>query len=205
MTRSLSSPNAVERNQTAPSSSYTCPCSRSRSTARATQPSSWRRASLVHTSNRTPSPARLASIPSRTRPAAPLPPPPPRAAPPPRADDPVRVCAIGRCGGPHIVGQRLCQIYDVLAVVAVIRHGLSPADRRDRRSEVPDLPARVVEVVLAGHALTARFQNSTEHVADERAAGIADVEWSGRVGGHELDVDRALGLGRQATPSLRFR
>src|SRR5207342_47866 len=46
MTRSLSSPKVVERNQTAPSDSYTWPRSRSRSTARATQPSSCSRASL---------------------------------------------------------------------------------------------------------------------------------------------------------------
>src|SRR5207249_3701914 len=41
------------------------------------------------------------------------------------------------------------------------------------------------------HPLAARLEDAAEQVADECAAGVADVKGSGRVGRHELDVDRA--------------
>ena len=127
-------------------------------------------------------------MPSRTRPAAQCP------------TMPVRVGARRRRGRPDVVGQARREVVDVVALVAVLGHRLAAPERRDRRAEVPDLAARVVEVVLARDALAAGLEDAAEQVADERAAGVADVERPGRVGRHELDVDRSRGSPARRRP-----
>ena len=92
------------------------------------------------------------------------------------------------------------EVQDVVAVVPVIGHRLATPDRGDRRAEIRDLAARVVEVVLARDLLAARLEHPAEQVADERAAGVADVERAGRVGRHEFDVDGA-GARRRRGPT----
>ena len=52
-----------------------------------------------------------------------------------------------------------------------------------------DLAARVVEVVLARDLVAGRLEHAAQQVAHERAARVADRQRTGRVGGHELDVD----------------
>ena len=167
--------------------------SRSRSTARSTQPSSCSEASVVQTSKWTPSRSRLASMPSRTAAAAQRP---TIAA----ASAPSR-----RRRRPHVVRDRGRE------VVRRSRRGSrrrAPARRAGwRTTDAPrlvDLAARVVEVVLARHALAARLEDAAEQVADERAAGVADRERAGRVGRHELDVDRARRDRRDAAPCIRL-
>ena len=162
MTRSLSSPNAVERNQTAPSCSYTWP-SLAQPLDRALDPALVVQPRLARPDVEvTPRAARLASMPSRTRPAAQLP------------DEAVGVGAGGRGGRPDVVGHARREVGDVVAVVAVLGHRLAAPERRDRRAEVADLAARVVEVVLARDPLAAGLEDATQEVADERAAGVAD-------------------------------
>ena len=80
---------------------------------------------------------------------------------------------------------------DVRAFVAVLGHRLAAPERDHGGAEVPDLRTRVVEVVLAGDLLAAGLEHPAQQVPDERAAGVADGEWPGRVGRHELDVDPA--------------
>ena len=90
-----------------------------------------------------------------------------------------------------VVRQLRGEIGHVVALVAVLGERLAEAQRRDRCAEDADLAARIVEVVLARHALAAGLEDAAEQVADERAARIADVQRAGRIGRHELDVDRA--------------
>ena len=91
---------------------------------------------------------------------------------------------------------------DVVAVVAVVGDRLAASSRQP-----PSAPrlricaAGIVEVVLARDALAAGLQDPTQQVADERAPGVADVERAGRVGRHELDIDRAWPGRRHATPA----
>ena len=132
-------------------------------------------------------------MPSRTRPAA------------QRPTIAVGVGAGRRRGRPDVVGQLAARSCDVVALVAVLGDRLAAPERGDRRAEVPDLPARVVEVVLARDALAAGLEDAAQQVADERAAGVADVERPGRVGRHELDVDARAGSPTRAGPTRRAR
>ena len=151
--------------------------SRSCSIARSTQPSAWSEPSLFQTSKWTPSRSRLASMPARTRARRPV----PEDRGPRRRRRPRR--------GPDVGRHRRREIADVGAVIAVLGDRLAPEGRHDRRAELVDLPARVVEVVLARDLLAAGLEDAAEQVADERAAGVADRQRTGRVGGDELDVD----------------
>ncbi len=94
---------------------------------------------------------------------------------------------------------------DVGALVAVLGHRLTALERGHGRAQVADLGTRIVEVVLARDLLAAGLEDATEQVADERATSVADVERAGRVGRHELDVDRAGAGRRDATPGERGR
>jgi hypothetical protein len=82
---------------------------------------------------------------------------------------------------PHVVGHLSRQLLDVVAVVAVVGDRLAPPEGGDRRAEVRDLAADVVEVVLARHPLPACLQHPAQEVADERATRVADVQRAGRV------------------------
>ena len=72
---------------------------------------------------------------------------------------------------------------------SLLGQGLAPPDRDDRGAEVPHLGPEVVEVVLARDLVAGRLEHAAEEVADERAAGVADVERPGGVGRDELHVD----------------
>ena len=75
-------------------------------------------------------------------------------------------------------------------------------ERGDRRAELVDLPARVVEVVLACHRLAAGLEDTAEQVADERAPRVADGQRPGRVRRDELDIHPARTHGRDTAPRL---
>ena len=109
---------------------------------------------------------------------------------------------LGRCR-PEVGRQLGGEVVDVVALVAALGHRLAPPQRRDRRSQVADLTARVVEVVLARHLLPAGLEHAAREIADERAARVPDVERPGRVGRHELDIDRARTDRRDPPPAGR--
>ena len=115
----------------------------------------------------------------------------------------VRV-GVGQCRGqPDVVGHRRRQLVDVVAVVAIVGHGLAASEGGHRRAEVPDLRPRIVEVVLAGDLLTTGLEDAAEHVADEGPARVPDVERSGRVRRYEFDVHRARGSPARAPAHRR--
>ena len=93
--------------------------------------------------------------------------------------------------GPDVVGQRGRQLVDVVALVAVLGHRLAALSAATDAPRLPIWAPEVVEVVLARDLLAAGLEHAAQQVADERAARVADVERAGRVGRHELDVDRA--------------
>ena len=115
---------------------------------------------------------------------------------------------VGSGGGScrrDVVRHRRREVADVLAVIAVLGHRLAVPGREHGRTELADLGAEVVEVVLARHDLPAGLEDAAQEVADERAARVADVEWPGRVRRHELDVDLARDVGPEPAPVGRRR
>ncbi len=95
-------------------------------------------------------------------------------------------------------------VVDVVAVVAVLGDLAAFADGHDRRAQVLDLAAEVVEVVLARDGVAGGRQDPAQEVAGEGAAGIADVERPGGVGRDELDVDALRMRGNGAAPGGRI-
>ncbi len=95
-------------------------------------------------------------------------------------------------------------VVDVVAVVAVLGDLAAFADGHDRRPQVLDLAAEVVEVVLARDGVAGSRHDPAEQVAGEGAAGIADVERPGGVGRDELDVDAFRMRGNGAAPGGRI-
>ena len=83
------------------------------------------------------------------------------------------------------------ELLHVLAAVAVLGKLGAVPPRQDREAKVDHLGPEVVEVVLALDRVADRGQDPGEHVPDERASRIADVQRAGRVGADELDVDAA--------------
>jgi hypothetical protein len=81
----------------------------------------------------------------------------------------------------------------VAAVVAVSRHWLTPGRGEQRRGELIDLRACVVEVVLGDHARALGPQQPGQRVADRRPADTGERHRPGRVRGHELQVDPGAG------------
>ena len=92
-----------------------------------------------------------------------------------------------------------CKLDDVLALVAVLGHGLAAAKRVDRRAEAVHLRARVVVVVLARDIVAREREEPRDAVAVGAVARRGDDDRAGRVCGDHLDL-HALGL---SPPSLR--
>jgi hypothetical protein len=119
----------------------------------------------------------------------------------PAADRPggilARMFGLFQDGGGQLPGH----VVDVVAAIAVLGDLLLAPDRHDRGTEVLDLAAEVVEVVLPLDGVTGRRQDAAQQVAGEGAAGIADVERPGGVGRDELDVDALGVLGGHVTPA----
>jgi hypothetical protein len=106
--------------------------------------------------------------------------------------------------GPDRVGDVASQRLDVVAVIAVVGNWLAAPDRGDRRAQIRDLAADIVEVILARHTLAASLEHAAEQVADERPARVPDRERPGRVGRHELDVDATLRDRDDRAPRVRL-
>ena len=181
-TRSLSSPNAVERNHRAPSSSKIAPDLRNRSTAASISPFAASSDSRKNESNRTPNRSRVASIWGSTR-----------ATPSARMRRNRSSARQVRETGPSLSQDVPRELLHVGAVVSVVGHlGVAPHElqepRLDRRAEPIHLPARVVEVVLALDGPSGRVEQARERVADRRVASVPERQRPRRVGAHELDL-----------------
>ena len=107
----------------------------------------------------------------------------------PRPDDLGRVGTGRLRGGQDRLRQRVGERLGVVAVIAVLGDRRPGPQGEDRRPELADLGARIVEVVLARDGMAAGLEDPAQDVADECAAGVADRQRPGRVGRHELDVD----------------
>src|SRR5690606_6186785 len=79
------------------------------------------------------------------------------------------------------------------ARVAALGQGPTGPAGQDRLAEATDLPAGVVDVVLAGDLVAAALEQPAERVAVGGEPAVADVDRPGRVGRDELDLD-ALAL-----------
>ena len=129
----------------------------------------------------------------------------------PVAHRPTIVGGVGALGGRRrrqtSSGSVAGEIRDVVAVIAVLGDRLAAPEGDDRRPEVADLRARIVEVVLARHGLAAGLEDPAEQVADERPAGVADRA-AGPVGLADTnstltDRGRTAGTRPQAAGSAR--
>ena len=85
--------------------------------------------------------------------------------------------------------QVVARIETLRDVADVLAQRLAIAQEHGAREHV-HLAARIVDVVFARHIEAGERQKIGEHVAEHRAAAMADVHWAGRVGGDVLDVDR---------------
>ena len=89
----------------------------------------------------------------------------------------------------------LRDLANVLAVVAVFgkrrllaQQFLGARTHRDR--EILDLLARIVVIELARHRKALRREQAADRIAQRRLPAMADVQRTGRVGGHEFDHHR---------------
>ena len=95
-------------------------------------------------------------------------------------------------GGGHVVGPVVGggQLGDVLALVAAFGHLLGRLVRASRLSpRRADLPAGVVDVVLAADLVAGAVEHPGQGVAVAAPPAVADVDGPGRVGRDELDLD----------------
>ena len=97
---------------------------------------------------------------------------------------------------PYSFGERRADRLEIVAGIKAIRDGadvfaerLAVAQERRARQHI-DLPAGVVDVVLARHRKAGDRQQIGERVAEHRAAAMADVHRPGRIGRDVFDVDR---------------
>ena len=97
------------------------------------------------------------------------------------------VCAIEGAG--MLIDDRPGNLVDVIATVTVLRGGLALRCSDERAGEAVDLPAVVVEVVLAGHFRAGGLEHAAERVAHRGPAGAAQMDRAGGVGGDEFEVD----------------
>ena len=89
-------------------------------------------------------------------------------------------------------------IGDIVAAVAVLRplgivRPQATAARLYRQRQITDLCAGIVIVELARHRPAGSGQQATDTVAHGSATAMADMQWPGGVGGHELDLHAAAG------------
>ncbi len=93
-------------------------------------------------------------------------------------------------GGIDRVGlHQMDQLLDVGPPVAILGNRLAPGESHHRLAELAHLRAGVIDVELARHVVTPKFEHAGERIAVGGVAGVADVHRSGRVGRDELDQD----------------
>src|SRR5699024_2071963 len=105
----------------------------------------------------------------------------------------------GRVG---VVGHLGSPVGDVLAAVAVFGGLLPCFAGHEAGPEVLHLNPAVVDVELASDRMAAALQQPGEGVTVGGPAGVAGVHGSGRVGGHEFDVDPLPDTGVEACVAL---
>ena len=95
--------------------------------------------------------------------------------------------------GPRVGFSRegLCQIDDILPLVAAFRRLLAVAPGVQRKAEALHLLARVVDVELRRGLPAQTAQDADQGVAQGGAAAGSQVQGARRVGGYELDEDLA--------------
>ncbi len=107
-------------------------------------------------------------------------------------------------GGP-IVQARLLRLElvgplrEVPTVIAVLGYRGSSVAGEEAGGVAVHLTTSVVEVVLPPHVETGSRQQVAEGITEETTPGVADVEWPGGIGRHELDEDPVAGPHRGAT------
>src|SRR5262252_6758776 len=112
-----------------------------------------------------------------------------------------RLCFVARKveDAGHLYDDGRGDLVDVLARVAVTGRRFAVRACQQRCREPVDLPAVVVEVVLARHCGALRREDPGKRVSDRGPPGTGQGERSGRVGRDELEVD-ALPGERVSTP-----
>ena len=81
------------------------------------------------------------------------------------------------------------ELVDVLPLIAALGNLFPPSPRLDRRPEEVDLPARVVEVVLALDVVTREVEQARNGVSVGTVTRGADGQRPGRIGRDQLDLD----------------
>ena len=92
------------------------------------------------------------------------------------------------------------ELVDVLTLVAALGNFLPGPARFDRSPEEVDLPARVVEVVLALDLVARELEQPSHRVSVRTVARRADGQRPGRVGGDQLDLDLLRGCSGRPAP-----
>ena len=93
------------------------------------------------------------------------------------------------------------ELLDVVALVAVVRRLLAPANGFDRGAEPVHLPAGVVVVVLARDVVAGELEQARDRVAVRAVARVRDRERTGRVRRDHLDLYPLARVGRAAAES----
>ena len=78
---------------------------------------------------------------------------------------------------------------DVVPAVSAVGHGPVEQAGLDGFAEEADLPPPVVDVILALDVESRGCQHPRRHIANDRAAGVAEEQRSGGIGADELDLD----------------
>ncbi len=98
------------------------------------------------------------------------------------------------------LAQRGGQVFDVIAVITVIRKRLGDikqchVTRADGVTQHANARAGVVDVIFAPGFGAGRLKQIHEHVADRSRAGADDIQGAGRVGADKLHIDYFAGAG----------
>jgi hypothetical protein len=86
------------------------------------------------------------------------------------------------------------EIGDVVALITAFGHLVPARSSSDRFPQQPDLVARVVEVVLAGHRMPVVLQDPRQRVPVGGMTPAGGDQGASRVGGDELDEDSLRGI-----------
>ena len=78
----------------------------------------------------------------------------------------------------------------------ILAERFAVAQVRGPREDI-DLPARIVDVIFARHAIPRPFEQAAQRIAHHRTATMAHVHRAGRIGRNIFDIDRfAVAHGR---------
>ena len=92
-----------------------------------------------------------------------------------------------------LIDDATCDLIDISALVTVDRGFLTVGGRDQRLGETVDLLAVIVEIVFAHHLGAVRLKHAGHGVADRGPTGAADMDRTGRIGGHEFKIQGLAG------------